>query len=240
MIILRSPKILFLKPQKVAGTSFEIALSAYADEASVITPITANDEIIRTSLGFRGPQNYLMSFKENFLLNPLESIKNLARFKKMQKFYNHIPANLVKKRLGEKDWNQLYKISIVRNPFDMAVSRFFWTHQQTDWSPVDIEKFILKYKNKFQNNHSSYMINGQEIIDYYIRYEQIHQDITHLENIFPELKGLADVMLQIKAKGAYRPKSATTKEIFSSAPKAKELISTLCQFEIEKFNYSCP
>lgn len=50
MILLTDPKILFLKPRKVAGTSFEIALSAFANCNDVITPIAEEDEIIRQKL----------------------------------------------------------------------------------------------------------------------------------------------------------------------------------------------
>ena len=58
MIVLHKEKIIALKARKVGGTSFEIALSKYADEKSVITPIIDEDEKLRSQLNFKAPQNY--------------------------------------------------------------------------------------------------------------------------------------------------------------------------------------
>lgn len=55
MIFLRDINVLFLKPRKVGGTSFEIALSRYAGGGDIITPISETDEITRRNLGYRGP-----------------------------------------------------------------------------------------------------------------------------------------------------------------------------------------
>ena len=47
MIYLRDHNLLFLKPRKVGGTSFEIALSTFAGPRDIVTPITPSDEIGR-------------------------------------------------------------------------------------------------------------------------------------------------------------------------------------------------
>ena len=44
MIVLHKQKIIALKARKVGGTSFEIALSKFANKDSIITPITLDDE----------------------------------------------------------------------------------------------------------------------------------------------------------------------------------------------------
>lgn len=59
MIILHSHKLIFIKTRKTAGTSFEIALSKWANDDDTITPISPLDEGLRLSMGFRGPQNYV-------------------------------------------------------------------------------------------------------------------------------------------------------------------------------------
>ena len=60
MIYLADKKILFLKAKKVAGTSFEIALSRYSTnpEADIITPIMVADELIRVRQSGRLPVNW--------------------------------------------------------------------------------------------------------------------------------------------------------------------------------------
>lgn len=240
MILLTEPKILFLKPRKVAGTSFEIALSKFADQNSIMTPISAEDEITRGNLGFRGAQNYFMTPLESFMTFDSSALKDLIRRRRTKKYWNHIPSKLAKQRLGHPVWSQSFKISIVRNPYDMAVSRYFWSKKPTEYSSDDFESFCLSRRDRFQDNLEQYFIDGDEVVDFYIRYESIHQDILILEEKFTELKGLAEFFAQIKAKGQYRPRNASTSEMFSQAPNAKRLIAELCRFEIEKFGYECP
>ena len=54
MIVLHEHKLIALKPRKVGGTSFEIALSKYASESSIITSINYLDEKNVKNLDFAG------------------------------------------------------------------------------------------------------------------------------------------------------------------------------------------
>lgn len=240
MILISQPNLLFLKPRKVAGTSFEIALSNFTDDTSIITPITDTDEAIRTSLNFRGPQNYHMSFVEGMRTCNLGIWKELIQNRKPLKFWNHISATLVKERLGHSQWSSAFKISIVRNPYDMAISRYFFTTQTVDYSPQDFENFCVSQGTAFKQNLEQYFIGHEEIIDFYIKYESINDDILKLENQFNELKGLSDIFSRIKAKGQFRPPNAIAGEMFAQAPLAKKIITETCRFEIEKFGYESP
>lgn len=62
MIISHTHQFIFLKVYKTAGTSIEIALSKHCGPDGVIAPIVDEDEAIRKSLGYRGPQNYRVLF----------------------------------------------------------------------------------------------------------------------------------------------------------------------------------
>lgn len=240
LILLHQTKLLFLKPKKVAGTSFEIALSKFADDLSVITPITEDDEMIRKNLGFCGPQNFHLSPLEVLKTGKLGIWKELLQSRKPMKYWNHISAKLAREGLGEAQWTQACKVSIVRNPFDMAVSRYFWSKRPTEYSSKDFESFCVALGNGFKENTDQYFIGDTEIIDFYIKYETIHDDILRLEEKFSELKGMGDIFSSINAKGQYRPRNASTGDIFSKAPLAKQIISDVCRFEIEKFGYQCP
>jgi hypothetical protein len=241
MILLTDPKLLFLKPQKVAGTSFEIALSKFADENAILTPILEEDEKIRLNLGFRGPQNFMLSNFERFTMLFKRTPKD-KRYPRRLKFFEHISAKLVRQRLRPDIWSESYKVSIIRNPYDFIVSRYFYQEggkKKIVYSPDDFENFCFKNK-KFNRNINKYFIGKEQIIDLYLRYETINDDIKKLENKFIQLKGLADLFSQIKSKGQYRPKDITTKEIYSKSPRAQKFVAEKYRFEIETFGYKCP
>ena len=80
MIVSHKLKVIFIKTKKVAGTSFEIALSKYCGERDIITPISDDDEHIRKDMGYVCAQNYEKSQWNVPNLNFLVS----------EPFYNHM------------------------------------------------------------------------------------------------------------------------------------------------------
>lgn len=241
MIVLHEQKIIALKARKVGGTSFEIALSKFAHKDSIITPITFDDEKLRESLGYLGPQNYKYKTEEIKKLSLTRKIVMSLNRKKRLKFYNHIPAYLAKQRLGDNVWNTYTKIAIIRNPFDYMVSSFFW-EMKTKKKKTDLsfEEYVLKRKNKIKANEKIYKINNENIIDFMIRYDNLQTDILNFESKFPTLSGLSETFVNISAKGQHRPKKATTEEMYKNAPFAKDLIQEICQEEIKIYNFKTP
>ena len=140
MLVLHDYKIIFLKTRKVAGTSFEIALSKFSkNDKDIITNIHKIEENFRSKLKFSKPRNYRYSFFEIYKTNPIlgadtlpkgvhtTSLKYLlTKFKLPVKFKNHNTAKYIKSKLLEKVWNNYLKVSIVRNPFDCLLSYYFW------------------------------------------------------------------------------------------------------------------
>ena len=69
MLISHRHKFIFLKTQKTAGTSLEIALSAFLSKQDVITPLSrkwpwpSEDESTRREPGLPGPSNCLAPFQ---------------------------------------------------------------------------------------------------------------------------------------------------------------------------------
>jgi len=103
MIISHKYKFIFIKPTKVAGTSIEIALAKHCGKKDIITPITKYN-----------PESDDTKYNQ-----PIRNYKELG-------YYNHMPPGDIKKNVGGKIWDTYYKFSVVRNPWDQAVSRFFW------------------------------------------------------------------------------------------------------------------
>lgn len=221
MIFLNEEKLIFLKARKVAGTSFEMALSRYAKPKDIITPISPDDERARKELGFVSSQNFIDQNGK-------------------QVFNNHISASDAAKKLGRPIWDRAKKCAIVRNPFDVYISLFYYQNG----SAADVSKLTEWYfdgKGRFYLgvNHKQYFIKDKMIVDRFIRYEYFEEDILKLERSVPSLKGLYETFRNIKAKSGIRSNASYDLEaIYFNHPELKNKISYLHEFEITNFGYS--
>lgn len=241
MIILHSDGIIALKARKVGGTSLEIALSKYADNDSVITPITQSDEETRQRLGWRGPQNYKQPLHRIGEMGKREILKTGLRGELPKRFWNHISAKETKERVGDDLWNQYFKIAIIRNPFDYMVSSYFWAlNTDEQRRNTSFENFVLMRPELLLWNKEIYEIDGNPIIDFMIRYDHLREDLSNIESRFPRLKGLADTFSSLNAKGQHRPKTAQMNDMYKDAPRALSLIYNVCIDDIEKYNFEVP
>ena len=125
MIISHRHKFIFLKTNKTAGTSVEIALSKFCGPDDIITPISPEDEEMRAQLGYLGPQNYVLPISS---YGVYAAVRMLIKREKQQ-FYNHITAKEVKAYVGDQVWNSYYKFCIERNPWDRCTSLYYWRNK---------------------------------------------------------------------------------------------------------------
>jgi hypothetical protein len=238
MIVSHQHKLIFLKARKVAGTSFEIALSKYLDGNDIVTPISRKDEKIRSDLGFQSPCNFNFGFYRPFLKDMNRQLKVFG-FRPPLKYYNHIPAKVARRRLGDAIWTSYRKVSIVRNPWDRAISLFYWKTSKPgrEQNLAKFSEFIAKHSAYVTTNYENYFIDGRDVIDTYIRYEHFEEDILALERQVPSLAGVWDTFSGINAKGASRDRDQTSQDIFRAHPEADATIRTKNRWEIEKFGY---
>jgi hypothetical protein len=208
LIICHEKKIIFIKTKKTAGTSFEIALSKFCGPSCIITPIIAEDEHSRRMLGFRTAQNYTDSF------------------------YRHIPADKVKNLVAPVLWDSYKKITIVRNPFDVAISRYYW--EGMDKRGIDFINYLIKYPKHLTENAIIACIDGDCKLDFYLRYESMKQELSTAG-----LDYLWEPFSKIKAKNNTRPATGSSvKDMYRKFPEAIELVKQYCSSEISKFEYT--
>ena len=238
MIYLRESNLIFIKPRKVAGTSFEIALSEYAMEGNIVTPIRPNDEVNRRALGFRGAQNYLKPRHEY-------SAGDLYRFlmgrEGTKKYFNHISAKQLRDKLGAGVFDKAKKISIVRNPYDRLVSMYYWTIEEKAAKGDMAFAEWLRYNPEYvRQNYEHYFIDRKFVVDHVIRYENLLEDCFALEGEFSSLEGLSYSMKKIKAKGGIRPKERSLADYYHEAADLVSIVEFFNRELIDMFGYETP
>lgn len=102
MIISHKYKFIFTTPRKVAGSSIQIALAKYCGPDDVITPMV-----------------YEKSVDD-------ESVKPIDYARNCDGYFNHMKPYRIQQKIGRDVWDEYFTFAVVRNPWDMLVSRYFW------------------------------------------------------------------------------------------------------------------
>lgn len=232
MIISHKYKYIFLKTTKTAGTSIEISLSRFCGKDDIITPLTSTDESIRETLGVF-PQNY-----ENYtrFLDPWEyqfhDLQTLITQRKFPKvtttFYNHMSASRVKRAIGSRIWHSYLKFCFIRNPWDKAISRYYW-NMKKQGTAMTLDQCLQQ--NNLNDNFEIYTIKNRVAVDYVAKYENLMEE---LEIIYQKLGIPFDGWLP-KAKGGIRHDKRHYSEVLTQ--EQADLIGKKCRKEIDLFGY---
>lgn len=184
MIISHKNKFIFIKPTKVASTSVEINLAQQCGPQDIVTPISDYRQDSDDDKYDHKPINY-------------------------DGFENHTTPKEVQKKIDSSVWNDYFKVTIVRNPWDNIVSKYWQLVKQKsfrdqfeiirkslNWRQLLSLRFKwllsnLKSKNKstwdfyllvnnfpveFTNTRYYFSDQGEPLMDYYIRYENLDED----------------------------------------------------------------
>lgn len=228
MIISHKYKFIFIKTEKTAGTSIEIALSKFCGPEDIITPISSEDEELRKKLKYRGPQNCFASLSSY----SFKDFKNLLlKNKRKLLYYNHIKSKEIKKICEKSIWDNYYKFCFERNPWDKVISHYYWCYK-TEPRPSLLD-FIKskKVENLKQNGYGSYTIDGTIVVDKVCRFESITDE---LELIRKEV-GIPEPLELPRAKSKYRKDKRNYRDILTS--KEMDLISEIFSDEIKFWDY---
>ncbi len=141
MILSYKNRFIFFKPIKTAGTSVEAAISSWCGDKDVFTGSLILKELSDKRYDL-SPRN---NFREEIVLIG-EDAKNYLKingrmdlwelgYKKFRVVDDVIYHEHTSPKMFDYDKNteNFFKISMVRNPFDMMVSYFWWSY----YSPID-------------------------------------------------------------------------------------------------------
>lgn len=240
MIISYCNKFIFIKTRKTAGSSLEVGLSRVCGPNDIITRLSSKlgEEKMRREEGGIGPLNCMKSIAEHRGFR--EWRKLLLRGKRAERYSQHMTAQEIRDRIGEPIWSSCLRFTIERNPWDRALSRYWW--RKYKWEKrgrsnfPDLTEFLLyleREKPHRLTNWGHYTINDQIAVDRVIFYETLSRD---LEQLHRDLGLEGDISLpRERAKGSFRQDKRHHSEILS--PKDKEIIARNCRREIEAFGY---
>ena len=227
MIISHKYKFIFIKTKKTAGTSLDIALSKYCDENDVITTLTDEDEKLRSQYGGKPPQNTKIPWT-NYTF---QEWSRLIRKGRVPHCGEHWKAWRVRWWVGRKIWNNYYKFCFERNPWDKAVSLYYWrTRDMKD--RMDFSKFLRSGRAHRLSNFKLYSLFGKVLVDQIYKYENLDAALHEIA----ERVGLPEVPQLPNAKGSYRKNDQHYSKMYNKED--RQYIANKCAREIEILNYN--
>ena len=217
MIISNKYKFIFIKTKKTAGTSIEVYLSKFCSSNDILTPINPPIEphVARNYKGYWNPLYDIIDQKRGSSQSVLKIYrKTIRKLKKRKKFYNHIPARTLKKRVSKRIWNNYYKFCVERNPWEKTLSDYSMRRDRTNGSLTLNQYFKL---GKFCRNIPLYTDNnGKVIVDRIIRYESLSNG---LQDVFHSLNIPFNGELGTHAKSNHRLNRTPYQDIFTTTQK---------------------
>ncbi len=173
-------------------------MSTVCGPDDVVSPLNAQDEVIRVERGGRGPMN--------FESPPLP-----------KKAFAHAPAAQVRAIVGQKIWRDYTKISIERNPWDAIVSLYFWaTRDEPERQSFDSFVRSPRVASLAEANAKIYRLRGEVIVDHLLRYESLAEDLAAVWKGLG-LPGEPDLPV---TKAHSRPAGSTAREMFNAETSA--------------------
>lgn len=227
MIVSHRHGLVFVKTRKTAGTSVEIALSRICGPEDVITGIAPPDEAIRRQRGGRGPQNTLVPLRS---MTP-RLVYHWIRERRRPHYFTHEPAWLLREVVGRRRWRRYLTFTVERNPWDKAVSLYYWRTRDQRPRP-SFGEYLHSVDPGSLSNYRLYADGGGILVDRVLRYEDLPGS---LDRLWAEagLPARPDLPL---AKSGHRPADARDyRRLYS--PDEVAVVAEVCSREIAAFGY---
>lgn len=154
---------------------------------------------------------------------------SIATALEMKERQFHASASEIRKKVGEKVWNEYYKFSFIRNPWEKLVSSYHYNHEK--WVPknTSFENYVKLWNTGSQitrhpPQNSPYL---NEDIDFIGRFEKLEEDFQ----LICKKRGILNTGLPHMNKTSHRHYSEYyTEEMI-------EIVAKKFSEDIERFEY---
>lgn len=235
MIISHSKRFIFLANRKTASTSIGIALSSACQNKDVITPL-GRDERIRRELGYPSPRHYIPWYNVpaylRLRLRRKLTGQSMNSDLKLIGFHTHITAEQTLQYLPRHQWDSYFRFCFVRNPWDRAISHYFW-HTRGQAEPESLDAFIdgPHLQRAAAQSQAIYCLNGALAVDRLCRYEDAQAE---LNRVFEELNLQGNPQLP-HAKGQFRREQRPYQDVLTNTQASR--IAKIFEREIALAGY---
>lgn len=206
----------------------ELALSRVCNDQDVITQLSVEEEQQRQEYARRYSQNYLIPFSKYSAID----WGRLMLSGKRARFKQHMPAQDIRRIVGEHVWNSYHKFCVERNPWDRLISYYYWRTRNLNRERPSFAHFMTSdEKKRYLSNFNLYTINDRLAVDCVIQYENLKTELPRLAELlhFP-----TEIQLP-RAKSTQRMDRRPYRQVLT--PGDCELIQKVCAKEIALFNY---
>ena len=224
MFICHPYQFIFLKPLKAAGTSVECFLEPLCREQPCKVREYGCEAISAKGIvGYRGQQRGNTTY------------------------WHHMPAKLIK-TLHPNLFDRYHEISIVRNPYQKAISLFLWlgplnyseAQNLAEHNPDQLSNvFSLFLRHQIKDasllsDKSRLLIDSQLVINHVLHFERIAEDLKELINRL-------SLPLSIEQLGWYKPSNANgldhrLDQYYCDA--SLKMVNEMCEWYFTLFGYN--
>ena len=227
MIVSHKHRIIFMKSQKTGGTSLELALSRICGEGDIITPLHERHELERQKIGGLGPRNVDVPIHRH----RFQDLRLILQGKGRRAFCQHTRAQEVRAWLAPSVWRDYFKFVVERNPWDRAISQYWFRMRKQDEHPSMLE-FFETAPQHMMSNLNYYAIDGDVVVDQIMRYENLEDEIAGLGVQL----GLDERFELPSSNSGWRKDRRPYREVLGEAE--RDVIAERCSREIDLLGYA--
>lgn len=153
---------------------------------------------------------------------------------------NHLSAKRIRRQLGADTWDRYFKFCVVRNPFDLLISAFWFRRARGRLEVAENADDVTAFRDWLAEEipvigRHQYMIEDRFALDHYIVYGRL---MAGIEAVCTRLEVPFEPEKVPRLKTQHRDRSLPIGAYYTRA--LKQRVEDAYALEIEKFGFAFP